>query len=175
MPEVVALGGGVGTLHEITAALYYATSIPTLPVRLLGQRACGLARVLRADRWLVETPTRPLGFLRELPDGRAGAGPRALGDAPLAAAVAAAAYREEPYRLPDGRRLERYFDPYRLSAEPALLARTAAALAALLPPGTQALAGPALAAVPLVTALSLHTGLPACAPRASGMVPPALR
>ncbi|MFE9387581.1 orotate phosphoribosyltransferase [Streptomyces sp. NPDC007025] len=81
--------------------------------------------------------------------------------APLAAAIAAAAYREEPYRLPDGRRLERYFDPYRLSAEPALLARTAAALAALLPPGTQALAGPALAAVPLVTALSLHTGLPA--------------
>ncbi|MFE9387582.1 LOG family protein [Streptomyces sp. NPDC007025] len=68
---IVALGGGVGTLHEITAALYYATSIRTLPVRLLGQRACGLARVLRADRWLVETPTRPLGFLRELPDAAA--------------------------------------------------------------------------------------------------------
>jgi predicted Rossmann-fold nucleotide-binding protein len=29
---VVAMGGGVGTLHELTAALYYATTIRSLPV-----------------------------------------------------------------------------------------------------------------------------------------------
>ncbi|WP_169793059.1 LOG family protein, partial [Streptomyces albus] len=68
---VVAIGGGVGTLHEITAALYYATAVRTLPVRLLGRRACALAQTLRRDQWLVETPTRPLGFLRELPSAAA--------------------------------------------------------------------------------------------------------
>ncbi|MFJ5850816.1 orotate phosphoribosyltransferase [Streptomyces sp. NPDC092903] len=71
-----------------------------------------------------------------------------------------AAFRPGPYRLPDGRTLDSYFDPYRLACDPVLLRETAAALAALLPPDTQAVAGPALAAIPLVTALSLHTGLP---------------
>lgn len=77
------------------------------------------------------------------------------------AATIASAYRAGPYRLPDGRTLASYFDPYHLAGDPALLADTAAALADLLPTGTQAVAGPALAAVPLVTAVSLHTGLPA--------------
>jgi hypothetical protein len=65
---VVAMGGGVGTLHELTAALYYATAIRTLPVRLLGPTAAQLGDFLREQRWLVETPTRPLGFLRTVPD-----------------------------------------------------------------------------------------------------------
>lgn len=73
----------------------------------------------------------------------------------------ATAYRPGPYRLPDGTTLTEFFDPFHLTADPALLAETAAALAALLPTGTQAVAGPALAAIPLVTAVSLHTGLPA--------------
>ncbi|MGW1674555.1 SLOG cluster 4 domain-containing protein [Streptomyces sp. NPDC002324] len=68
---VVAMGGGVGTLHELTAALYYATTIRPLPVRLLGPTACRLSAFLRSERWLTETPTRPLGFLRELPDIKA--------------------------------------------------------------------------------------------------------
>ncbi|MFF4709602.1 orotate phosphoribosyltransferase [Streptomyces sp. NPDC001297] len=78
----------------------------------------------------------------------------------FAARLAAVAYRHGPYRLPDGQTLTSYFDPYRLAGDPALLAETAAALAGLLPDGTEALAGPALAGVPLVTAVSLHTGLP---------------
>ena len=68
---VVAMGGGVGTLHELTAALYYATTIRTLPVRLLGPSAARLGEFLREQRWLIETPTRPLAFLRTLPDAPA--------------------------------------------------------------------------------------------------------
>ncbi|MEU9189428.1 phosphoribosyltransferase family protein [Streptomyces sp. NPDC048484] len=75
--------------------------------------------------------------------------------------IATVAYRPGPYRLPDGSTLDTYFDPYRLAGDPELLTETAAALADLLPADTQALAGPALAGVPLVTAVSLHTGLPA--------------
>ncbi|WP_260867689.1 LOG family protein [Streptomyces sp. SAJ15] len=41
---VVAMGGGVGTLHELTAALYYATTIRPLPVRLLGPPRAASAR-----------------------------------------------------------------------------------------------------------------------------------
>ncbi|MET8170473.1 phosphoribosyltransferase family protein [Streptomyces sp. NPDC005329] len=75
--------------------------------------------------------------------------------------IAAVAYRPGPYRLPDGGTLDIYFDPYRLAGDPQLLTETAAALADLLPDDTEALAGPALAGIPLVTAVSLHTGLPA--------------
>lgn len=67
---IVAMGGGVGTLHEVTAAFYYATAIRTVPVWLLGPTAVRLGEFLREQRWLVETPTRPLGFLRSVPDAR---------------------------------------------------------------------------------------------------------
>ncbi|MGW5353372.1 orotate phosphoribosyltransferase [Streptomyces sp. NPDC004031] len=73
----------------------------------------------------------------------------------------ASAYRPGPYHLPSGVTLPVFFDPFALGAVPALLAETAAALADLVPAGTAVVAGPALGAVPLVTALSLHTGLPA--------------
>ncbi|MEV6425051.1 LOG family protein [Streptomyces sp. NPDC051662] len=65
---VLVMGGGVGTLHEVTAALYYATTIRPVPVRLLGPAARRLGAFLRAEQWLVEGPTRPLGFLADLPD-----------------------------------------------------------------------------------------------------------
>ncbi|MFD3678582.1 LOG family protein [Streptomyces sp. NPDC058613] len=65
---VVVMGGGVGTLHEVTAALYYATTIRPVPVRLLGPAARRLGTFLRDEQWLVEGPTRPLGFLADLPD-----------------------------------------------------------------------------------------------------------
>ncbi|MFG3158045.1 orotate phosphoribosyltransferase [Streptomyces sp. NPDC048219] len=81
--------------------------------------------------------------------------------ASFAEKIATVAYRPGPYRLPDGGTLDSYFDPYRLAGDPQLLTEIAAALAELLPDGTEALAGPALAGVPLVTAVSLHTGLPA--------------
>ncbi|MFF0293028.1 LOG family protein [Kitasatospora sp. NPDC004614] len=61
---IVAMGGGVGTLHELTAALYYATTIRPVPVCLAGPTALRLLAFLREEKWLFETPTRPLGFLR---------------------------------------------------------------------------------------------------------------
>ncbi|MEU7556989.1 LOG family protein [Streptomyces eurythermus] len=60
---VVAMGGGVGTLHELTAAIYYAGNIRPIPVWITGPTALGLLAFLRREKWLFETETRPLGFL----------------------------------------------------------------------------------------------------------------
>ncbi|MFG2097243.1 LOG family protein [Streptomyces sp. NPDC048612] len=60
---VVAMGGGVGTLHELTAALYYAGTIRPVPVWITGPTALELLAFLRREKWLFETPTRSLGFL----------------------------------------------------------------------------------------------------------------
>ncbi|GAQ54424.1 LOG family protein [Streptomyces acidiscabies] len=60
---VVAMGGGVGTLHELAAALYYASTIRPVPVWVTGPTALGLLAFLKREKWLFETPTRPLGFL----------------------------------------------------------------------------------------------------------------
>lgn len=54
-----------------------------------------------------------------------------------------------------------YFDKYLLFADPVLLADIARALEPLVALGTQALAGLELGGVPLATALSQRTGLPA--------------
>src|SRR5579859_7347462 len=64
------------------------------------------------------------------------------------------------FLLRSGARSSYYIDKYLFTTRPDLLRRIAAELAALLPDGVQRLAGPVLGAVPLVTALSLHTGLP---------------
>ncbi|MFE0772270.1 LOG family protein [Streptomyces sp. NPDC058861] len=63
---VVAMGGGVGTLHELMAALYYAGNIRPVPVWITGPTALGLLAYLRQEKWLFETPTRPLDFLRPI-------------------------------------------------------------------------------------------------------------
>jgi uncharacterized protein (TIGR00725 family) len=65
---VVAMGGGVGTLHEITAALWYSGNVRPVPVWLVGQTAMRLGAFLRSERWLFESPTRSLGFLSEVSD-----------------------------------------------------------------------------------------------------------
>lgn len=68
---VVAMGGGVGTLHELTAALYYAANIRPIPVLIAGPTALRLLAFLRQEKWLFESPTRPLGFLTEITDAEA--------------------------------------------------------------------------------------------------------
>jgi Possible lysine decarboxylase len=65
---VVAMGGGIGTLYELTAALWYAGNVRAVPVWLTGETARRLLAFLRAERWVFESATRPLGFLREIPD-----------------------------------------------------------------------------------------------------------
>lgn len=79
---VVAMGGGVGTLHELTAALYYAGTVRPVPVWITGPTALGLLAYLRREKWLVETETRPLGFLRPI--------------------ASAAAFATQLHRLTDG-------------------------------------------------------------------------
>jgi orotate phosphoribosyltransferase len=65
------------------------------------------------------------------------------------------------FTLRSGQVAGEYFDKYRFEAEPALLDEIAARLVALLPAGTEVLAGLELGGVPIATALSLRTGLPA--------------
>jgi uncharacterized protein (TIGR00725 family) len=60
---IVAMSGGIGSLHELTASLYYAGTIRPVPVWLVGPAATRLLNFLRQERWLFESPTRPLGFL----------------------------------------------------------------------------------------------------------------
>jgi orotate phosphoribosyltransferase len=65
------------------------------------------------------------------------------------------------FTLRSGQVATEYFDKYRFEADPALLADIAEALAPLIPEGTEVLAGLELGGVPIATALSLRTGLPA--------------
>ncbi len=72
--------------------------------------------------------------------------------------VTAAVLRGD-FLLRSGARSSYYIDKYLFTTQPGLLARIAASLASRVPAGVQRLAGPVLGAVPLVTALSLQTGL----------------
>lgn len=81
--------------------------------------------------------------------------------AQLAAALHAAAHLHGEFVLRSGRTATEYFDKYRFEADPVLLAAIAEAAAPLVPPGTEVLAGLELGGVPIATALSLRTGIPA--------------
>jgi orotate phosphoribosyltransferase len=62
--------------------------------------------------------------------------------------------------LSSGKTSSVYFDKFRFLTRPELLRDVAAAVAGLLAPGTQLLGAPEGAAMLLVAAVSLHTGLP---------------
>ena len=79
----------------------------------------------------------------------------------LAARVYAASHLTGTFVLRSGRKADHYFDKYRFESDPALLADIVAALAPLVPPGIEGLAGLELGGVPLATMLSSVTGLPA--------------
>ena len=64
------------------------------------------------------------------------------------------------FTLRSGRVAGEYFDKYRFEADPRMLDRVAARLAALVPPGTEVLAGLEMGGIPVVTALGRHTGRP---------------
>jgi len=65
------------------------------------------------------------------------------------------------FRLRSGARSHVYFDKYRFESDPALLRDITQAMAPLLPPGIDALAGLEMGGIPLATMLSQHTGIPA--------------
>lgn len=63
------------------------------------------------------------------------------------------------FRLRSGQTSKEYFDKYALEASPKLLSQTAELMASLIPKETDLLAGLEMGGLPLVTALSLKTGL----------------
>ena len=79
----------------------------------------------------------------------------------LAARVFSASYLAGTFVLRSGRTADHYFDKYRFESDPELLADIVTAMAPLVPPGVEGLAGLELGGVPLATMLSSVTGLPA--------------
>lgn len=65
------------------------------------------------------------------------------------------------FLLRSGATSTEYFDKYRFESDPRILLATAEALAPLVPPGTDLLAGLELGGVPIATMLSQVTGIPA--------------
>lgn len=65
------------------------------------------------------------------------------------------------FTLRSGQVASEYFDKYLFESDPALLARVADQMVALVPEGTELLGGLELGGIPIVTALSARTGLPA--------------
>jgi orotate phosphoribosyltransferase len=64
------------------------------------------------------------------------------------------------FTLRSGAKSNEYFDKYLFEADPVLLKDIAAALAKLVPPGIDALAGLEMGGIPIATMLSQFTGLP---------------
>ena len=75
--------------------------------------------------------------------------------------IAAIATLEGTFTLRSGKVSHTYFDKYRFEGTPELLKPLAVEMAKLLPAETEIIAGLELGGVPLVTAISLETGLPA--------------
>jgi orotate phosphoribosyltransferase len=81
--------------------------------------------------------------------------------ADLARRVGQACRLSGTFTLRSGQVSTTYFDKYLFEADPSLLGAVAQAAVALIPPDTEVLAGLELGGVPVATALSLATGLPA--------------
>lgn len=79
----------------------------------------------------------------------------------LAIQIAQASSLEGEFILRSGQISRQYFDKYRFEGNPKLLKPLAKAMADLLPTDTEIIAGLELGGVPLATAISLETGLPA--------------
>jgi orotate phosphoribosyltransferase len=90
----------------------------------------------------------------------------------LAARIYSASHITGEFVLRSGRTASEYFDKYRFEADPALLDEVAAAMAALVPAGTDVLAGLEMGGIAVVTALGWHTGrAPLCWKQPSLMAP----
>lgn len=79
----------------------------------------------------------------------------------LARRIASVAQLSGEFRLRSGLTADTYFDKYQFESDPALLRAIADELVPLIPPETEILAGLELGGVPVATALSLASGLPA--------------
>ncbi|WP_204163741.1 orotate phosphoribosyltransferase [Nocardioides solisilvae] len=84
-----------------------------------------------------------------------------VADPGLAADIDATCRLTGEFTLRSGQQATEYFDKYLFEAQPALLARVAEQMVALLPEGTELLGGLELGGVPIATMVSARTGLPA--------------
>jgi orotate phosphoribosyltransferase len=84
-----------------------------------------------------------------------------VSDRALARAIYERTHLTGEFVLRSGATSTEYFDKYLFESDPVLLREIAEALAPLVPDGTEALAGLELGGVPIATALSQVTGLPA--------------
>ena len=79
----------------------------------------------------------------------------------LAATVFSRCYLVGEFTLRSGRSAGRYFDKYQFESDPELLKAVAEEMAPLVPAETDLLAGLEMGGIPVVTALSAVTGIPA--------------
>lgn len=80
----------------------------------------------------------------------------------LAKAIYDASHLTGEFLLRSGQYSSEYFDKYLFEADPALLGQIAQHMEALVPAGVEVLAGLEMGGIPVVTALSLNTGMRAC-------------
>jgi orotate phosphoribosyltransferase len=79
----------------------------------------------------------------------------------LAKKIFTASHLIGAFTLRSGQVSNEYFDKYLFESDPALLSAIADAMAALIPAGTQVLAGLEMGGIPIAVALSLRSGVPA--------------
>ena len=79
----------------------------------------------------------------------------------LAARIYTISHLTGSFTLRSGQVSGEYFDKYLFESEPALLADIASEMANLVPEGTEILAGLEMGGIPIATALSLKTSIPA--------------
>jgi orotate phosphoribosyltransferase len=84
-----------------------------------------------------------------------------VSDTKLASLINARCRLTGTFTLRSGQVASHYFDKYRFEGDPALLRRVASSMLELLPNGVDMLAGLELGGVPIATAMSLESGLPA--------------
>ncbi|MDP5275412.1 orotate phosphoribosyltransferase [Chengkuizengella axinellae] len=79
----------------------------------------------------------------------------------LAKKIYETAHLEGEFKLRSGKVSNEYFDKYLFESDPNLLSKIAEHLSQFIPNGTEVLAGLEMGGIPIATALSLKTGIPA--------------
>lgn len=95
------------------------------------------------------------------PVSAAAAPPDSADAAPLARRIYERSHLTGSFKLRSGSVSSEYFDKYLFEADPLMLREIAGAMVAMIPDGVQALAGLELGGVPLATAASQLSGVPA--------------
>ena len=159
---VLAMAGGVGTLHEVTAAIWYAGNVRRIPVVLMGVRAERLLSFLKEEKWIYKSPTRPIEFLSvvqsaaeleaifELEGFTPGYAAR-IRLSRIERQLLNAALRPERYVRADGTVLEAHFDPFRLCEDPKLARAAAIAISEKVNAEVDAVVGIAFGGASLAT------------------------